>query len=115
MPRAFANSFRAVATSLWLIMLVALALRLGYMWQFQSIHPRQGVSVIPFLFESGNIAHSLASGHGFSSPFRVDTGPTAWMTPLFPLLLSWIMRAFGVYTYHSWVAAIGMNICFSSL
>ena len=93
-----------------MIMLVALVLRLNYMWQFQSIHPRQGVSVIPFLFESGNIAHSLATGHGFSSPFRVDTGPTAWMTPLFPLLLAGIFRIFGVYTFHAWAAMVLLNI-----
>jgi hypothetical protein len=110
MPRTFTNTIRAASTSLWLIMLVALALRLGYMWQFQSIHPRQGVSVIPFLFESGNIAHSLATGHGFSSPFRVDTGPTAWMTPLFPLLLAGIFRIFGAYTFHAWAAMVLLNI-----
>lgn len=110
MNRAFTNTIRAVATSLWLIMLVTLALRLGYMWQFQSIHPRQGVSVIPFLFESGNIAHSLATGHGFGSPFRVDTGPTAWMTPLFPLLLAGLFRIFGAYTFHAWAATVLLNI-----
>src|SRR5277367_4050391 len=110
MNREFTNSFRAAATSLLLTMLVALALRLGYMWQFQNIHPRQGVSVIPFLFESGNIAHSLATGHGFSSPFRVDTGPTAWMTPLFPLLLAGIFRLFGAYTFHAWAATVLFNI-----
>ncbi len=110
MTRSFPNAFRAAATSLWLITLVALAVRLGYMWQFQHIHPRQGVSVIPFLFESGNIAHSLATGHGFSSPFRVDTGPTAWMTPLFPLLLAGIFRLFGAYTFHAWAATVLVNI-----
>jgi Dolichyl-phosphate-mannose-protein mannosyltransferase len=110
MTGAIINKFRTAATSLWMMMLVALVLRLGYMWQFQSIHPRQGVSVIPFLFESGNIAHSLATGHGFSSPFRVDTGPTAWMTPLFPLLLAAIFRIFGVYTFHAWAAMVLFNI-----
>ncbi len=110
MTRAFTNAFRAAATSLWLILFFALALRLGYMWQFQHIHPRQGVSVIPFLFESGNIAHSLATGHGFSSPFRADTGPTAWMTPLFPLLLAGIFRIFGAYTFHAWAATVLFNI-----
>jgi len=110
MPRTLTNVVRTAATSLWLIMLVALAIRLGYMWQFQHIHPRQGVSVIPFLFESGNIAHSLATGHGFSSPFRVDTGPTAWMTPLFPLLLAAIFRLFGAYTFHAWAATVLVNI-----
>src|SRR5271163_1587977 len=110
MTRALTDTFRAAAKSLWLIMLFALAVRLGYMWQFQHIHSRQGVSVIPFLFESGNIAHSLATGHGFSSPFRVDTGPTAWMTPLFPLLLAGIFRLFGAYTFHAWAAAVFLNI-----
>jgi 4-amino-4-deoxy-L-arabinose transferase-like glycosyltransferase len=110
MTRSFTNAFRNAATSLWLIMLVALAVRLGYMWQFQHIHPRQGVSVIPFLFESGNIAHSVATGHGFSSPFRVDTGPTAWMTPLFPLLLAGIIRVFGAYTFHAWATTVLLNI-----
>jgi Dolichyl-phosphate-mannose-protein mannosyltransferase len=110
MTRSFTNAFRAAATSLWLILVVALAIRLGYMWQFQHIHPRQGVSVIPFLFESGNIAHSVATGHGFSSPFRVDTGPTAWMTPLFPLLLAGIFQLLGAYSFHAWAATVFLNI-----
>ncbi len=101
---------RAAATSIWIILLVALAVRLGFMWQYRLIHPKQAVSVIPFLFESGNIAHSLAAGHGFSSPFRVDTGPTAWMTPGYPLLLAGIFRLFGAYTLHAWTAAVLLNI-----
>src|ERR1700683_478318 len=112
MTHTFTRAFRSAAASLWLIMLVALAIRLGYMWQFQHIHPRQGVSVIPFLFESGNIAHSLATGHGFGSPFRVDTGPTAWMTPLFPMLLAGIFRVFGSYSLHAWFAVVLFNIFF---
>src|SRR5580658_11223716 len=112
MTRSFANAFRAAATSLWLIMLVAVAIHLGYMWQFQYIHPRQGVSVIPFLFESGNIAHSLVTGHGFSSPFRVDTGPTAWMTPVYPVLLAGIFRLRGTYNFNAWSAAVLLNILF---
>jgi Dolichyl-phosphate-mannose-protein mannosyltransferase len=107
--------FHAIFTSLPVIVLVALALRTGFAWNYQAHSPRPALSVIPFLFESGNIAHSLATGHGFSSPFRVDTGPTAWMTPLYPLLLSGIMRVFGGYTFASWVAAAGLNICCSAL
>ncbi|MGC2016431.1 MAG: hypothetical protein WA657_11410, partial [Candidatus Acidiferrales bacterium] len=100
------KALRSAATSIWIILFVALAVRLGFMWQYQSSHPKQAVSVIPFLFESGNIAHSLATGHGFSSPFRVDTGPTAWMTPAFPLLLAGIFRLFGAYTFHAWEAIV---------
>ena len=90
-------------------------MRLWFAWDYQRHMPHQALSAIPFLFESGNIAASLAKGHGFGSPFRIDTGPTAWMTPLYPWLLSIPMRIFGVYTYHSWVAAVLMNICFSTL
>ncbi len=104
------KALRSADSFIWLIVLVALALRLGFMWQYESVHPKQAVSVIPFLFESGNIAHSLATGHGFSSPFRVDTGPTAWMTPAFPLLLAGIFRVFGAYTLHAWEAIVLFNI-----
>ncbi len=71
--------------------------------------------MVPFLFESGNIAHSLAVGNGFSSPFRVETGPTAWMPPVYPLLLAGVFRIFGVYTFHSFIAAASLNICFATL
>lgn len=108
--RSMNKALRSAATSIWIILFVALAVRLGFMWQYQSSHPKQAVSVIPFLFESGNIAHSLATGHGFSSPFRVDTGPTAWMTPAFPLLLAGIFRLFGAYTFHAWEAIVLFNI-----
>jgi hypothetical protein len=104
-----------IAASLPLIVAVALALRVVSAWNYQAHTPHRGLAAVPFLFESGNIAVSLARGHGFGSPLRLDTGPTAWMTPLYPLLLSLIMRIFGVYTFASWVAAISMNICFSSL
>ncbi len=106
---------RAAMASLWLIIVVALILRIGFLWQYQHNHPRQAVSVLPFLFESGNIAHSLAIGNGFCSPFRVDTGPTAWLPPVYPLLLAGIMRIFGSYTFHSYIAAALLNIFFSTL
>jgi len=107
--------FRAVATSLWLILAIALLPRVGYLWSYTHEYPRQAVSVVPFLFESGNIAHSLAAGNGFSSPFRVDTGPTAWLPPIYPLLLAGIFRTFGSYTFHSFIAAALLNISFATL
>lgn len=105
---------RALVRSPIAILVVAAALRFGFAWDYQSHISHRALSAIPFLFESGNIAVSLASGRGFASPFRVDTGPTAWMTPLYPLLLSWILRVFGIYTFGSWVAAVMMNGCFST-
>jgi 4-amino-4-deoxy-L-arabinose transferase-like glycosyltransferase len=109
------NAFRAAATSLWPILFVALLLRVGFLRQYQHDHPRQAVSVVPFLFESGNIAHSLATGQGFASPFRVNTGPTAWMPPVYPVLLAAIFRIFGPYAFSSFMAAALLNIFCATL
>ena len=95
-------------------MTVALALRVFFAWNYASHNPQRALGTIPFLFESGNIAHSLAEGKGFASPFRVDTGPTAWITPLYPLLIAGIFRIFGVYTFAAFVAAISLNILASA-
>jgi 4-amino-4-deoxy-L-arabinose transferase-like glycosyltransferase len=100
----------AAITSLTLIIVVALGLRLAFLWNYAEHNPKQALSTIPFLFESGNIAYSVATGHGFSSPFRVDTGPTAWMTPVYPLILAGIFRVFTPYTFASFVAAALVNI-----
>ncbi len=34
------------------------------------------------------IAQAIVEGKGFSNPFEVDTGPTAWMPPLYPFVLA---------------------------
>lgn len=96
------------------ILAAALLLRLAFLWQYQNDKPHQALGAIPFLFEPGNIAYSLAQGHGFSSPFRVETGPTAWMTPVYPLILAGIFRLFGIYTFHAFLAAALLNILFST-
>jgi hypothetical protein len=106
---------RMAVTSLWLILIVALGVRLEFAWTYQHHHSRQALSVIPFMFESSNIGYSLATGQGFSSPFHVNTGPTAWMTPVYPAILAAIFRICGPYTFQSWVAAVFLNILFSTL
>ncbi|MGH9863925.1 MAG: glycosyltransferase family 39 protein, partial [Candidatus Acidiferrales bacterium] len=88
---------------------------MGFAWDYTQQNSRQALSVIPFTFEPGNIAASIAHGQGFSSPLRVPTGPTAWMTPIYPLLLAGVFRFFGVYTFHSFVAAVLLNIFFAAL
>ncbi len=41
------------------------------------------------------IARAIASGRGFSDPFGVETGPTAWMPPVYPVLLAALLKVFG--------------------
>src|ERR1035438_8618210 len=51
------------------------------------------------IFEMANLGYSLAAGHGFSSPFGGDTGPSAWTAPLYPWVISLAFRAFGICSY----------------
>jgi hypothetical protein len=51
-----------------------------------------------FAWETGRVAASLADGHGYSSPFSGDTGPTTWMVPGFTVLLAGVFKVFGIYT-----------------
>ncbi len=107
--------FRAAFQKLWLIVAVAFCLRLALILLYEANTSKQALSVIPFLFEPGNIAYSLAHGHGFSSPLRVETGPTAWMTPVYPLILAAIFKLWGSYTYPAYLAAVLFNITCSAL
>ncbi|HSY58272.1 MAG TPA: glycosyltransferase family 39 protein [Terriglobales bacterium] len=106
---------RRAGTSIFVIVIVALVLRFVAAWDYTQQNSHQALAVVPFLQEAGNIAISLASGHGFSSPFRVDTGATTWMTPVYPWLLSRIFLVFGLRTYASFVAAVVLNIVCSAL
>lgn len=64
-----------------------------------------------FGYEIGRVAQSIVEGHGFSSPFAADTGPTAWYTPVYPLLLAGIFKIFGVYTQASaWMIAAANSV-----
>lgn len=40
------------------------------------------------------IAEALAAGKGFSNPFQVNTGPTAWMPPLYSFFLALLLKIF---------------------
>jgi 4-amino-4-deoxy-L-arabinose transferase-like glycosyltransferase len=65
-----------------------------------------------FGWEAGRIASSLAAGRGFSDPFQGTTGPTAWVAPLYPVLLAGIFRTFGTYSRLSgWVALTFNSAC----
>jgi 4-amino-4-deoxy-L-arabinose transferase-like glycosyltransferase len=102
-------------SSIWPILAVAIILRVWFAWNYIHVRPEHALGVIPFLFEPGNIAHSLATGRGFGSPFLLDTGPTAWMTPVYPAILSGIFHLFGIFSYHAFLAAVAFNIICASL
>jgi hypothetical protein len=67
-----------------------------------------------FGWEMGRIARSLATGHGFASPFNGNSGPTAWTPPLYPLLIAAAFKVFGVYTLKSSWVILTLNSIFSA-
>jgi 4-amino-4-deoxy-L-arabinose transferase-like glycosyltransferase len=104
----------AAATSLWLIVAAAVVCRVGYAYQQSREIPARALASVPFEQETGNIAMAFATGKGFSSPMRRDTGPTAWLTPVYPLVVAGIFCVFGVFTLHAFYAAAALNILFSA-
>ena len=104
----------AAAGSLWLIVGVAIVCRVGYAYVQVREIPARALASVPFEQEAGNIAMALATGKGYSSPMRSDTGPTAWLAPVYPVMLAGIFCVFGVFTLHAFYAAAALNIFFSA-
>lgn len=99
----------------FLIVLVALLLRLlvigvGHTYR---ITPRG--DHFQFGWEVGRIARSVASGQGFSSPTDLPTGPTAWMAPFYTYILAAVFRLFGVYSAASAWAILAFNSACAAL
>src|SRR5271169_139758 len=64
--------------------------------------------------EMGRIARALVAGYGYADPFVGHTGPTAWVPPLYPLLMAAVFKLFGVYTALSaWILLV-INSVFSA-
>ena len=68
-----------------------------------------------FGWETGRVAHSLASGLGFASPWPGTIGSTATVAPIYPLMLAGIFRVLGSFTAASALAILALNSLFSAL
>jgi hypothetical protein len=92
---------RRLATSLVLIVAVAFGARVVFAWHQIARIPRDVVGTVPFQTETGHITYSLATGKGFASPFQRDSGPTAWLAPVYPIMVAGIFKIFGLYVRGS--------------
>ncbi|MGO8791383.1 MAG: hypothetical protein ACLQVL_28895 [Terriglobia bacterium] len=71
---------------------------------------------MPYGDELGQVAASIASGQGFSSPLRlVHTGATAWFGPIYPYLVAGIFKRWGVFSAKSLFIAKTLNCGFAAL
>jgi len=111
---AMKTAILRAATSLALIVIVAMGVRWAFAWdQARKISP-DALGIVPFQQEAGNIAYALARGKGFSNVFRTETGPTAWLAPVYPLMVAAMFKVFGVFTARAFFACVALNILFSS-
>lgn len=108
------KALRKAATSLLLIAIVAVGTRVGFAWYKERQISAKVLSIVAFQTETGHIAYSIASGKGYSSPFQRDSGPTAWLAPVYPCILAGIFKLLGIYTLRSFLAALSLNILFSA-
>ena len=66
--------------------------------------------------EVTQIAKSIVSGKGFGNPLGlVDTGPTAWVCPVYTYLVANVFRVGGIYTTESRLMLLALNCIFAGL
>jgi len=109
------SSLKRLASSAAFIAAVALAARFAILWwtwhRAAPAPPNE-----PYGYELGCVAKSIASGKGFSSPLPFfDTGPTAWLSPVFPYVVAGIFKIWGIYSAKSHIAIQILNCLFSAL
>jgi len=104
-------SFRAPKAIFW----TAFGLRLAVILIGHTYKVRVDQQHFNFGFEAGRIARSLVTGHGYANPFNGQSGPTAWLPPLYPLLMALAFKLFGIYTNAAALFLLILNSLFSAL
>jgi 4-amino-4-deoxy-L-arabinose transferase-like glycosyltransferase len=115
-PPIMKHFFKELMASTVFIVGFAFALRMFVMWVIWSHMPAPIKVNVPYGFELGRVARAIAAGEGFSSPLRdMDTGPTAWFTPLYPYLVAGIFKIWGIYSEMSRLIIATTNCAFAAL
>jgi 4-amino-4-deoxy-L-arabinose transferase-like glycosyltransferase len=97
------------------MVLVALAIRLVVMVFLLPEQLNPDRNHWHFGYEAGKIADSIVQGRGFSSPLFANTGPTAWMTPVYPYIIAAVFKVFGTYSKTSAIVLLSLNALMSAL
>ena len=94
------------------VILVALIIRLAVtqLGNFENLMNADHIHA----WEQGNVARALVAGRGFGSPFVSDQ-LSAIMPPVFPLIVAFCFKIFGVHTAASIFAIHAFNCLISAL
>jgi hypothetical protein len=98
----------------WAIFWVAFGLRVAVILVGHTYRIRTDQANFNFGFEAGRIARSVVWGQGYANPFNGVSGPTAWLPPLYPLMIAAAFKVFGVYTRAAGLALLVANSLFSA-
>ena len=92
-----------------LIFLVGFVLRFAFViWAHTFVGSAN--SNRPFGAEVCRIAAHIAAGQGFQSPFHdANTGPSAWVAPVYPYLVASVFHLFGSYSPASALILLGLQ------
>ena len=97
------------------IFLAGLVVRLVYITVARSYRFHPALDHFEFGWEAGRAGRSLALGRGFADPFVPSgTGPTAWLPPLYPMIIGAVFRVFGIYTRLSGWVLLAINSLFGA-
>ena len=107
---ATSRPFRAPSSIFW----AGFLLRVLYITFAHTYRIRLAEDHLQFGWEMGRIARALVTGYGYADPFTGHSGPTAWVPPLYPLLLAGVFKIFGVYTPASAWVILTINSIFSA-
>jgi 4-amino-4-deoxy-L-arabinose transferase-like glycosyltransferase len=104
------KTFRAPWAIFWTALLIrVLYITLAHTYRFSSFEDH-----FAFGYEMARIARALVTGYGYADPFSGHTGLTAWVPPLYPLLIAAIFKMAGVYTPLSAWILLTLNSVFSA-
>jgi 4-amino-4-deoxy-L-arabinose transferase-like glycosyltransferase len=94
---------------------IGFLLRLGSVAYQYRYHLNPALDHWRFGWEMGRVARALYEGHGFASPIYQPSGPTAWVAPVYPLLIATGFKLFGLYTAASAWFILALNALFGAL
>lgn len=104
-----------IPMSVWAIVLIAFALRVSVMLAIRSYDFPSAQDHYLFGTEMGRVARSLVFGRGFASPLQGETGPTAMVGPVYPLVIAAAFKLWGVYTTTSAIIVLTLNAVVSAV
>ena len=99
----------------WTMFWVGFIARVLYMTLAHTYRVRAAEDHFQFAWEAGRIARAVVTGHGYSDPFLPGTGPTAWLAPIYPLLIAASFKLFGVYSPLAAWFLLFLNSLFSAM